>query len=986
MAIDDGRFPFLPALLAILFAILLAAFLLQPPLAVAAGAPPSPGASSPASPSVAFYYGAQPPLTDLAAFDIAVVDPDHVPDPAVHRRAPADGAHELYAYVSLGEIQPSRRYYADLPPGVLRGGNAAWGSRVIDQTAPGWRTFFLDRVIEPLWQAGWRGFFLDTVDSYQLFAANDAERAAQAAAMTETIRELKRRHPEARLILNRGFELLPQIAPLVQAVAAESLYEGYDAARKAYRPVPQQDRDWLLAQLDRVRDAYKLPAIVIDYVSPDAPDARERARETAKKILAHGFVPWVADGDLASVGVGKIEVVPRRVLLLYDDTRTLNLNQVDAQRFLGMPLNYLGLRYELLNIVSDPLPQAILAGRYAGVVAWLDGSSDSRQLKDWVNRQIGQHVPIVLFNDFGFGIDALEARKLGLERLPDARPEHLSLLEQDRAMVGFEADPYPDRTQLRPIRLAQGQGRSLLRLVDERNQTYDAAALTSWGGFVVSPFTLRTLASIDQSRWVVEPLKFLKAALRLPDVPVPDVSTEGGRRILLSHVDGDGFASRAEQPGSPFSGEVLLHDILERYRLPMAVSVIEGEVSATGLYPQLSPALEPIAKRIFALPYIEAASHTYSHPFYWAELQARLRDGDPSPRAMDEKAYNLRIPGYVFNDAREIKGSMDYIDHLLPSGKRATLLLWPGDCAPPAGAVRETYRDGYLNMNGGDTLITNSRNTWTAIAAQGVRKDGWYQVYAPNQNENIYTGDWTGPFYGYQRVVETFALTGAPHRFKPVDIYYHFYSATKQASLAALRKAYDWAVAQPFSPLFPSQYVRKVLDFESTTLARDLTTGDLLVRTGADLRTLRLPVAAAMPSLGRSDGIAGVSPGPAGDYLTLTAAHARVAAAPDDGTLPYLFEASGRVDGWSRADTGGRREIRFMLTTNGRAGFSLARAVACTVEAEGRRVPRMTTGASGAGYRPATPARAGLDLAHYDLGDPPAGAVASRHAVTVRCP
>ncbi|HEY4542161.1 MAG TPA: hypothetical protein VIG66_07310, partial [Noviherbaspirillum sp.] len=87
--------------------------------------------------SIAFYYGPNPPLADLAAFDVAVVEPDHVPDPRPHARAESDGRHQLFAYVSLGEVQPSRAWYRDLPPGALRGTNEAWGSRVIDQAAPG---------------------------------------------------------------------------------------------------------------------------------------------------------------------------------------------------------------------------------------------------------------------------------------------------------------------------------------------------------------------------------------------------------------------------------------------------------------------------------------------------------------------------------------------------------------------------------------------------------------------------------------------------------------------------------------------------------------------------------------------------------------------------------------------------------------------------------------------------------------------------------
>jgi len=54
-------------------------------------------------------------------------------------------------------------------------------------------------------------------------------------------------------------------------------------------------------------------------------------------------------------------------------------------------------------------------------------------------------------------------------------------------------------------------------------------------------------------------------------MPVPDVTTEGGRRILMSHMDGDGFPSRAEMPGTPFGVEVLQREIWDKYRLPITI-------------------------------------------------------------------------------------------------------------------------------------------------------------------------------------------------------------------------------------------------------------------------------------------------------------------------------------------------------------------------------------------------------------------------------
>ncbi len=89
----------------------------------------------------------------------------------------------------------------------------------------------------------------------------------------------------------------------------------------------------------------------------------------------------------------------------------------------------------------------------------------------------------------------------------------------------------------------------------------------------------------------------------------------------------------------------------------------------------------------------------------------------------------------------------------------------------------------------------------------GIHKaDNTFQVFATNQNENIYTNLWHGPYYGFERVIETYELTEKPYRFKAVNIYYHSYSGTKVASLRALRKVYDYvlhaaAAADPFHRL-----------------------------------------------------------------------------------------------------------------------------------------------------------------------------------------
>jgi hypothetical protein len=103
------------------------------------------------------------------------------------------------------------------------------------------------------------------------------------------------------------------------------------------------------------------------------------------------------------------------------------------------------------------------------------------------------------------------------------------------------------------------------------------------------------------------------------------VTTLDGHRMLIVHIDGDGFPSRAMMPGNAYSGKVILDEILKRYPVKSTVSVIEGEVGLSGKWPKLSPALEAIAREIFALPNVEVASHSYSHPFNWAAERQRSR-------------------------------------------------------------------------------------------------------------------------------------------------------------------------------------------------------------------------------------------------------------------------------------------------------------------------------------------------------------------------
>jgi hypothetical protein len=229
--------------------------------------------------------------------------------------------------------------------------------------------------------------------------------------------------------------------------------------------------------------------------------------------------------------------------------------------------------------------------------------------------------------------------------------------------------------------------------------------------------------------------------------------------------------------------------------------------------------------------------------------------------------YRLKVKDYKFSVDRELRGSLDYInDRLEPKGKKTRLIFWSGDCLPREQVLAYVYKNDFLQINGGDTIITNSDPWLSLVAPLGIRRGSYYQIFTGAQNENVYTNDWHGPYWGFKKVIQTFQLTDSPRRLKPVDVYYHFYTGSKRASLKALETVYDWVTKQESTPIYTSSYIPIAMDYFDISLARD--GGDWLVRGTRSLKTLRIP-ASLYPDYSRSEGVVGDRKYLEGRYLHL---------------------------------------------------------------------------------------------------------------------
>lgn len=252
--------------------------------------------------SVAFFYGANAPINHLSAYEWVVVQPGNFdsPKPLRHKGV------EVFAYISVGELEERQLTDPGVDPSWVIGHNKAWQSRVADLTQSGWRHYLVERSMAALWSKGYRAFFLDTLDSFQLAVADDAGRRKQIRGLVDLVKAAHARFPGVKLLFNRGFEILPEVAPLCAGVAAESLFAGWDAGNQNYRDVRANDRAWLLGKLNEVKDRYRLPVVVIDYL-PSSESTR--AARVAHDIRQLGFIPWVANPSLDELDLAGL---PRR--------------------------------------------------------------------------------------------------------------------------------------------------------------------------------------------------------------------------------------------------------------------------------------------------------------------------------------------------------------------------------------------------------------------------------------------------------------------------------------------------------------------------------------------------------------------------------------------------------------------------------------------------------------------------------------------------
>lgn len=629
-------------------------------------------------------------------------------------------------------------------------------------------------------------------------------------------------------------------------------------------------------------------------------------------IVLAWLLPWLGSAALSRPVLAlEIEFSGRPVkldiLALYDSRRERQPHLTRIHKFAEMPLNHLGYRL-VYQDVNGRLPPVQALGRYRGVLTWfLEPLQKPDAVLGWLEQALSRGLKYVVLGEPappGSDISLPQINRLlariGLEQRGDFvdLTWRVKVADRDPDVVGFER-PIDKALPGFPVTVTRGadaDAHLVLEGPTSLGATRSVVVATSQsGGYAASSYIIYYEPNTDRVRWTVNPFAFFARAFGDERRPIPDVTTLAGRRLYFSHIDGDGWNNVSEIEGhrelQRVAAEVIEREAIVPFPdLPVSVGLIAGDVEPA-LGGQAASAA--IARRLFALPQVEVASHTYTHPFDWQFFEAydrkeelrrveqsasptlSLRErftrqvlevaGRPAPTDRTNKyvAGSDDLPRTFlknpFDLERETAGALKASEALAPRGKRASLYLWSGDTTPFPGAIAAVRRAGARNINGGDSRLDAEFPSVAYVPPISRPAGSERQIYAGNSNENTYTNDWTGPYHGFFTLEKTLANTDSPRRLKPFNLYYHMYSGEKPGALAAVRHILAKARADRLIPVAASQYAAIADDFFGVEIVQIDLFSWAVSRRGA-LSTVRFDDAEQLAlDFPRSEGVLGAT-------------------------------------------------------------------------------------------------------------------------------
>ena len=239
----------------------------------------------------AAYYADKVPLSSFDPYDLIVFDSQDHPQ----LKPLSDRGKTLLGYLSLGEIEKIRPYYrAVKSENLLLDENKNWpGSYFVDVRNKFWAKRVIEELIPQLLHKGFHGVFIDTLDNPIELERQDPEKfKGMRDASVTLIKAIRYHYPQIPIMINRAFEILPELGEHITMVLGESMYSSYDFTNKKYKKVNENDYRDLVSKLQNFKKSFpKIRVMSLDYWNPEESDEIKKIYNIQR---ANGFEPFVS--------------------------------------------------------------------------------------------------------------------------------------------------------------------------------------------------------------------------------------------------------------------------------------------------------------------------------------------------------------------------------------------------------------------------------------------------------------------------------------------------------------------------------------------------------------------------------------------------------------------------------------------------------------------------------------------------------------------
>jgi len=246
---------------------------------------------------IAYYSDEEEPI-NFEPYSVIVFEPDNHP----LIEGLLESGKTVLGYLSLGEVSKDRFYFDEVKnQGLFLEENKNWkGAYFVDIRDKRWTKRVIEELIPQILYQRFSGIFIDTLDNAEhLEDANPQKYHGMRQAAIDLIKAIRLNYPSLKIMLNRGFKILPSVAKDIDMELGESIYTDFNRDKGTYELVakPLYEKNVkILKEAQKINS--KLEIYTLDYWNLNDKTGIKKIYQAERE---NGFVPYVSTIDLSKI-------------------------------------------------------------------------------------------------------------------------------------------------------------------------------------------------------------------------------------------------------------------------------------------------------------------------------------------------------------------------------------------------------------------------------------------------------------------------------------------------------------------------------------------------------------------------------------------------------------------------------------------------------------------------------------------------------------